>query len=342
MSENKVKRYKRISEYFDKITASRKETGSRGRFSGFKSLEPYISFIPGHQTTIFGTAGSGKTAFGVECCINMAEVYGSKTVFYLTEVGTWSETVLDICQTYLGKTLDVMTDEELLDALTWMDEHFFVLDISKGLMSIRDIYEQVLEMQKEYDIKIDNILIDHFGNVVPDPSVKGTGLHNEVKFTFQAITATSKLKNFHTIILFHVANQDPIKCPQSGKFYLPKAEPYMLSGGVQSHFLSQQMISVYRPISRQEQYGVVNPETGVPFEVNEAHITCMKVKPKFSGSLGGAVLHFDVKSQRYYEVNNGIKQYREGVLDRKKKPSIDDSAIKPNLNFGTELESAPF
>lgn len=332
MSENKIKRYKRISDFSKEIVGIRKQTGSRGRFAGFSELDPYISFITGHCTTVMGTAGSGKTAFTIEACVNQAEVYGSKTVFYLTEVGTWEETVLDICQTYLGKTLDVMTDEELLTALSWMDEYFFVLDISKGLMTIREIYEQVLDMQKEYGIKIDNILIDHFGNIVADPSVKGTGIHNEVKFTFQAITATSKMKGFHTIILFHVANQDPIKCPSSNKFYLPKAEPWQLSGGMQGHFLSQQIISVYRPITREEQYGIINPNTGIPYELNEAHITCMKVKPKFSGKLGGCVLHWDGSKQMYYQIKDGKKEYREGSYINKNKPQVN--TIQPNLNFG--------
>lgn len=337
MSNQKIKRYKRISEFASEIVGLRKVTGERGRFAGFSELDPYISFITGHCTTVMGTAGSGKTAFTIESCINQAEVYGSKTVFYLTEVGSWSETVLDICQTYIGKTLDVMTDEELLIALSWMDEYFFVLDISKGLMTIRDIYEQVLDMQKEYSIKINNIVIDHFGNVVGDPTVKGTGVHNEVKFTFQAMRATSKAKGFHTIILFHVANQDPIKCPVSNKFYLPKAEPWQLSGGMQGHFLSEQIISVFRPISRQEQYGIINPETGVPYELNEAHITCMKVKPKFSGKLGGCVLHWDGNKQMYYQIKDGVKNYRQGYEAKHSKKDMIVNSLQPNLNFGNDL-----
>lgn len=334
----KIKRYKRISDFIGNITSIKNKVEGRGRFASLTSLDPYISFIDGSLTTVYGTAGSGKTQFTIETCISQAEVYDSKTVYYLTEAGTFEETVLDIVQTYLQKTLDNITDDELIEALSWMDSYIFLLDISRGLMTIREIYEQVLDLQKEYKVKINNIVIDHFGNILPDPTVKGVGIADNVKFTFQAITATSKLKNFHTIILFHVASQDPIKCPTTNKFYLPKAEPYMLSGGVQSHFLSYQMINVYRPISRQEQYGIINPQTGSPFELNETQITCVKVKPKQSGSLGGVTVYFDWEKQSYYEVIDGVKKYRRKGSSSKAEIK---SAMQPNLNFGKDLDN-PF
>lgn len=330
MSKNtREKRYKRIGEYIENIRNIKGKVEVRGRFSSLTSLDPYISFVEGAITTIYGTAGSGKTHFAIETCISQAEVYGSKTAYYLTEAGTFEETVLDIVQTYLQKTLENITDSELIGALEWMDEYIFIIDISKGLMSMREIYEQVLDMEKEYNIKINNVVLDHFGNILPDPKNRGSSIADNVKFTFQAMTATSKVKSFHTMILFHVSSQEPVKCPVSGKFYLLKAEPYMLSGGVQSHFLSQQMINVYRPISRKEQQGIVDPETGMPFELNETHITCMKVKPKQSGSLGSVKIYFDWHKQSYYEICNEGRQYRRGK-------KITESAMKPNLDFGSK------
>lgn len=334
-SNTKNKRYKRIKDHIKDIKSIKGRVESRGRFFSLTSLDPIISLVEGSITTIYGTAGSGKTQFCIETCVSQAEVYGSKTAYYLTEAGTFEETVLDIAQTYLQKTLSEITDEELLTALEWMDEYIFIIDISRGLMSMREIYEQVLSMEKEYDIKINNVVLDHFGNILPDPKNKGATIADNVKFTFQAMTATSKLKNFHTIILFHTARQEPVKCPVSGKFYLLKAEPYELSGGIQANFLSMQMINVHRFISREDQLGVIDPQTGMPYELNETHITCTKVKPKQSGSLGTVKIYFDWKKQSYYEIVNGEKRYRRGSK-AKDKPS----AIQPNLDFG--VKDIPF
>ena len=159
-----------------------------------------------------------------------------------------------------------------------------------------------------------------------------------VKYVFQAITRTSKKFNYHTHILFHVKDIDPIKCSTSGKFYLPKPEMYMLSGGMQSSYLSQQMISIWRPITREEQYGIVD-SNGIEYQLNETHVTCMKVKPKNSGRLGGAVLKFNSDKQCYYETVNGVPTF--GGDEYGIKGNVKSSPMQPNLNFGKDLEN-PF
>lgn len=338
--EVRTKRYRRISDSFNEILQDKNRVQERGSFTGFKVLEPYISFIEGNITTIFGTAGSGKTQLSIEFSIYMAMAYKKITLLYLTEAGSFSETVLDICQTYLRKRLEDIEDEELLDALDWMSKYFYVIDVSDSLLDIREIYSSTRELEEDYGIKVHNIIIDHYHNINLTKEQRGMTIAEQVKFVFQAITRTSKKFSYHTIILFHVKDIDPIKCPTTGKFYLPKPEFYMLSGGMQSSYLSQQMIGVWRPITREEQYGIVNPDTGIPFELNEAHVTCMKVKPKQSGKLGGDTLFFDWEKQSYYEIEDGIRKYAGDAYNTR--DINKQSAIRPNLKSWDLPQDSPF
>lgn len=329
--EPKIKRYKRISQNITEIVSSKKQAQTRGTLTGFKCLEPYISFVKSASTTLFGAAGAGKTQIIVEFMVHAARTKGEVTVLYLTEAGDFAETVLDVCQTYLQKRLEDITDEELMGALAWMDNFFILIDSSQDLLNIREIYEDVLNLQKEYGMKVDNLVIDHYLNLRPCAEQKGMTIAENARFVMQAITRTSKKFNLHTIILFHTRDIDPIKCSHSGKFYLPSPEPWQLTSGMTAFYLSQQMISVWRPISREDQYGVINPTTGLPFELNEMHVRCVKVKPKISGKTGGAVIHFDWSKQAYYELHEGKKCYAGDAY--KDNDSATTSAMQPNKDF---------
>lgn len=326
------KKYFRISDIRDSALKKKKEVSERGKSTGFKSLDPYISYIPGYTTTVFSYAGQGKTQFCVEELVYLSEHYGDKNVCYLTEAGDAAETALDIAQTYKRKVLIQMTDEDVIEAFDWMEEHFFILDISKDLMNIREIYETVVEIEKVEGVKINNVLIDHYHNIPPTPEMQSATIADKVKYIYQAITRTSKKFNLHTFILFHVRDTDPVKCPKSNQYYLPKPEMYMLSGGQQSSYLGQQMISIWRPISREEQVGTVDPTTGIPFKLNSMIVTCVKVKPKQSGKIGGSLLMWDWEKQSYYEEEGfGKRMYAGDHLPKSQTPTL-----KPNLNFDKE------
>lgn len=326
-----AKRYFKISDVKQQALTHKSKVSERGKSSGFHTIDPYISYVEGHTTTVVGHPGDGKTQYVIEELCHLSSKYGDKNVCYLTEAGTEVETVLDIVQTHVKKALQFMTDDELLEGLEWMEQFFYIIDISKELLNIREIYETVRDIEVTEGVKINNVVVDHYHNILPVPEQMSTQIADKVKFTYQAINRTSKKFSYHTIILFHVKDVDPVKCSTTGMYYLPKPEMWMISGGVQSSYHGQQVISLWRPIKRQEQIGIVNPYTGIPFELNMMIVTCLKVKPKNSGKLGGDTLMWDWEKQSYYEIIAG-KKYYVGEYESLNKPT-PSATLKPSRKF---------
>lgn len=327
------KKYFKVSDVSQQAMDRKSKSADRGKSTGFHKLDPYISYVEGHTTTIVAHAGAGKTQFCIEEMVYLSKKYGDKHVCYLTEAGDAAETILDIAQTYKRKVLSLMTDEELLDALLWMEDFFYVIDISNSLMNIREIYETVREIEDEEKVKINNVIVDHYHNILPTPDQASATIADKVKYIYQAINRTSKKFAYHTFILFHVKEVEPIKCSTTGMFYLPKPEIYMVSGGVQSSYHGQQIVSLWRPITRQEQFGIINPATGSPFLLNSMIVTCLKVKPKNSGKPGGETIMWDWEKQSYYEELGTHSNYYAGEYEGMVVPV---SQLKPSRKFEEE------
>lgn len=334
MEKEKKKIYYKISEIQHEALNKRSEAFSKGWGTGFHTVDPLISYKSGYSSIIFSYNFNGKTQFVIEECCYMAQKFGIVSVLYLTEAGDRAETILDIIQTYLRKNLAVydVSDDEIIAALEWANKYFIILDCSNSLLTVREIYQTVVDIEKTEDIKVGNLVIDHVGNVAKDEDQKFFNIADNIKYILQAVTRTSKKFNLHTFIMFHVRDTDPIKCKTTDKWYLPKPEGYMLSGGQQSGFLGQQMISVWRPISSPEKYGIINPDTGVPFELNETHITVTKSKPKNIGKIGTQIIYFDSDRQSYYELI-GSQKYYSGDYEGLVKPMGTISAITPSKSF---------
>lgn len=358
------KKYYRISEIQDQVFEIKNESFSKGWSTGFASLDELISYKRGYSTIIYSYSHQGKTQFAIEECVHMAKEFGVVSVVYLTEAGTMGDTILDIIQTYLGKNLsvEVVEDVQILEALIWADNHFVLLDSIDTLLTIREIYSEILKIKKETGLDIGNLVIDHYGNLEKDEKQKYFNVSENVKYVLQAVTRCSKKFNLHTFILFHVRDTDPIKCKITEKFYLPKPEHYEIAGGQQVNFLGQQMICVWRPISSPEKFGIIDPDTAMPYDINETRITVSKSKPKMIGRLGTQGIYFDVPTQRYYEEIGGRKyfarEYAESTQPKKKETSkpkpaaapvkykslVDDSGgLRPNTSFDDDavLEMEP-
>lgn len=336
------KRYFRVSELKERIFETKNESFSKGWSTGFKELDEIISYKKGYSTVVYSYSHQGKTQFAIEESIHLAKTYGVVTLLYLTEAGTMGDTILDIIQTYLGKNLgeQMVDDSEIFTALEWMDKYFVILDCEASLLTIRQIYQEVRRIKRETGLVVENVIIDHYGNLQKGDDQKFLKIDENVKYVLQAVTRTSKSLGFHTFILFHVRDTDPIKCKISEKFYLPKPEHYDISGGQQVNFLGQQMICIWRPISAPEKFGIVNPDTCMPYEMNETHVTVSKSKPKHIGRLGTRTIYFETSRQRYYEKIDSRPYYAREYAEAHDTPPVKmaSGAIQPNTNFDTPTQ----
>src|SRR5690606_16545525 len=122
---------------------------------------------------------------------------------------------------------------------------------------------------------------------------------------------------------------------------LPLAGKEDISGGQQASYLGFNMVSIWRPIINPDNFGIINPQTGTPYEVNETIVHVAKVKPKGSAKLSSTSIYFDADKQRYYCIEGGRKVYAVDTLSKKGESKPTQSAMQPNLDFGKDLTN-PF
>lgn len=309
----KSQRVFRIHDVAKNAISKRHEVYVKGHDCGFKTGDEFLSYRIGYTTGVYSYSAQGKTQFYIEQSVHLSKRYGLKHAIWLTESGKKEEMVLDIAMTYMGKSLfggnEPVTDEEIEEALTWMDQYFFIIDHESDMLNIRDIYGAVGEIEREYDIKIDCVAIDNASNLVREDGKSRLMIHEYMNYLITAVNRTSLKMKYHTFILFHVQKTDKIECKDTKKKYQECPDHYSISGGQQINFLSYNLVCVWRPISREEQVGIINPDTLMPFELNESHIVITKSKPKGVGNQGKFVLRFDAAKQKFYELIDGHKFY---------------------------------
>lgn len=333
--------FKKVLDLKKEIDKERKSYGKRGWDTGIVAVDERYSVVKGSTTNLFSYSAQGKTQLSIQISVNLAIQYGVKTAFYFTEMTSTAGGVLDVAQTILGKQAHNITDEELIKTLEWMDGHFYFADTDSKLLDINSIYKDVHRLNKE-GANIENVVIDHYHNLESNEKMKFMDRADKTKYIINTLNRSSRFLGVHSFILFHVRDTKPIQCNSSKHWYLPLPEKEDLSGGQQSSFLSNSMISTWRPVMHEDKYGIINPDTGTPYEVNETIFYVAKSKPKGSSKLGKSSIYFDIKRQQYYSIVDGVKDY--GVNENNPitgggyKPK--ESALKPNLEFG--LTDIPF
>lgn len=309
-----IKRYYKISELQQKALNrfKEKEIFVKGYDCGFKSGDDYISYRTGYSTAIYSHSAQGKSQFLIEQLVHLSNKYELKHAIWLTENGAKDELTVDIAMTYLKKSVfggEEITDKDILRAYEWMEKYFYIIDHESSMLNVRDIYESVLLIEKEQGVKINTVSIDNASNLSREADKAKMMIHEYMAYLMTSINRTSLAKNFHTFILFHVNPTDLVECKDTKRKYMGKPTHYHISGGSQVNYLGYQLINIWRPVTSQEMLGIVNPETGIPFQLNEAVITVSKSKPKKVGTTGSFSLYFDTEKQCYYELQMNKKFY---------------------------------
>ncbi len=325
--------FSKVSSFIKEVYDDKTNFGTRGWNTGIPAVDDIYSVKKGFSTVVFSYSHHGKTQWVIDVCVYLAREYGVVSVMYLSEAGKRSEAVLDIMCTLVGKKLEDITDEEFTIALSFIDKYFLFGDLGSHLLTVDKIYEEVAEL-KAAGVNVGNVTIDHFHTLEKSENQKYFDRADNTKYVINKINRGSLELDVHTFIMFHVRDTHPIQCPDSKIWYLPKPEKEMLSGGQQSSYLAFNMVSIWRPVLGEDKYGIINPNAGVPYGINEAIFSVAKVKPKGSARLGSRSIFFDTDKQRYYSVQGSVFMYAvDSLTNKTAKQESKPSAIQPNLNF---------
>ena len=100
---------------------------------------------------------------------------GWKHFIYLGETGEDEDIFSELCHKYIGKpyrrfkakgTPDyfAMSDEEAIQAELWVNEHFYLMP-SINDFTIEKFYDNVSDIENQFNVKFDTTLIDPVGDI---------------------------------------------------------------------------------------------------------------------------------------------------------------------------------
>ena len=284
----------------DSLTTLRNNGIKKGAWTGFSSLFDKYSVKKGSTTYIYAGAHQGKSQFGFELMMNLAQYSDWKWAIYSPETGSPTEVFAELMWVYLRKPFLVndkvtATDEETAAALEFINEHFYIIDSGLQDLSIEGFYTAVETIEEDNFIKIDGCMVDPFTEIKTDVS---NGVRDDIAIG-QVLTKVRKHsadKNYHTIVTVHTKHQQAKY--KNGVPYVDKPTMNDIAGGMQWSRKGMMVVNVWRcPFGLED-------ANGVPYEPNQVEITVVKAKPKIVGKLGTVTLYFDKLSNRYYERND--------------------------------------
>lgn len=294
------------NELRDPLTTLRNEGVKKGAWTGFNSLFDKYSVKRGSTTYIYAGAHQGKSQFGFELMMNLAQYSGWKWAIYSPETGSPTEVFAELMWVYLRKPFLVndkvtATDEETEAALEFINTHFYIIDSGLQDLTIEGFYTAVEKIEQDNFIKIDGCLVDPFTEIKTDVS---QGVRDDIAIG-QILTKVRKHsadKDYHTIVTVHTKHQQAKY--KNGVPYVDKPTMNDIAGGMQWSRKGMMVINVWRcPFGLED-------GNGIPYEPNQVEITVVKAKPKIVGKLGSVTLYFDKLSNRYYELDEkGNKRF---------------------------------
>jgi hypothetical protein len=295
-----------LGDVKDSLMSLRTNGVKRGEWVGLPTLSEYYSMKKGSTTYIYAGAHAGKSQFTWEMIMNVAQYSGWKFAIYSPETGSPAEVFSELLWVYLRKPFLAFdeicaTDEEVRNAIAFVEKHFFIIDSGLNSLTIEGFYTAVGELEESTGLKMDGCVIDPFTELTTDV-MSGQREDLAIGNVLTKVRKYSSEHKVHTIISVHTKYiQSRI---QDGISFIPKPTYNDIAGGQMWSRKGMMMISVWRC-----PFGVNDPN-GVPYAANQVEITITKAKPKIVGKLGTVTMFYDRLSNRYYEQNDdGSKQY---------------------------------
>lgn len=327
---------KRLNDVRQKLDVLRTSTNQRGSNTGFKSLDNLYSIKNGSYTFVLGSPTHGKSEFIFELLINQAH-RGFRSIIYSPETGSVEEIIAELVHKYTGKSAYLTNqyhcdDKEFIEALTFIDWHFLVVDSEEKAYSITDIFNMVDKYEKENNgEKINYIMAEPYNEIRHDMTEFGARQDLYIEQFVGDVRRYCKKTGKHTFISLHPTSQQMKN--DNGFSYYPKPLPREAAGGQALFRKAMSWITIWRP-------PVGYPHDHGDHGDNDLIVSIDKAKPKGVSTKGETMLFFDWQKNRYYEQINGVKMYayeHENTL-------ISDyvQPMQPSKMFNEPNDDAPF
>ena len=242
--------YYTVADKYDNLLELRANGQQKGYEVNHKELDKHMTVKMGTTTYVYGAPYSGKTQFWFEILLCLSEQHGLRHAIFSPETGTASEIFAELISMYArGDFYNTFKkqihEDEFNKAAQFVNEHFFVVDPEINIITHKDFFAYVSEIERVYNIKIHTTTIDPFNEFHQDFSKNNGRQDLYLEDVLTEVRQNAKFYDRHNCIITHVTDQQAqIK---DGKRYYPQATFREIAGGQAWSRKGMQMVSGWRP-----------------------------------------------------------------------------------------------
>jgi twinkle protein len=262
------------SEYLSDIKDIYANGHGRGASTGFPAIDELFTIAEGQLSIVTGMPSSGKSEFIDQIMVNLAQRESWKFAVCSFENPPHMH-IAKLAEKVTGKPFydglgPRMTEEELEEAIVFINEHFVFLESKDGGMSTID---SVIERTKQAVMRLGvrGLIIDPYNYI----EQSGTEEHNSISHMLSRITAFAKAHGIHVWFVAHPQKMYP---REDGTYAVPKG--MNISGSAAWFAKADLGITVHRSEDCVE-------------------IHCWKSRFKWTGQQGVACLTYELSNGRY-------------------------------------------
>ncbi len=270
----------RFQDYKDSILALYRGEGPQPLTLGMGGLDDHYKIMPGTFHVVTGIPNHGKSNFLEQILMKMAKGHGWKFGIFTPEhrLEQYGSRLLEKASElpfHEGPSMR-MTENELLDSLSFVSSHFYYISPKDHTPTIDWILERAKFSCLKYGIK--GLVIDPYNEIEASKDKN----QSETDFISQMISKIKRFAQHHGVTVWVVAH--PAKMPKDadGKSFVP--DLYSISGSAHWYNKADMGLVVYRNF--EENYTAV-------------HVAKVKEVPAW-GSVGKVTFYYD-GSQRIYK-----------------------------------------
>jgi twinkle protein len=285
----------RTTDFGDDLLKLYRDGRSRGKNTGWDSLDKHMSIVPGSLVVVTGLPNSGKSEFVDAVLLNLATQYGWRAALCSFE-NPPDYHISKLAEKYLGLPFwdgprRRMTETELDKANAWLADHFHLIRANDEGPTIDWILGKAKAAVLRWGVQ--SVVIDPYNQI----EHRRPGNMTETEFVSQMLSKTKRFADNHGVVVFFIAH--PYKMySENGKIPVPTL--YDISGSANWANKADLGIVVHRPNRDQP--------------VTDIHIR----RPRFKafGKEGVVTLRYDIATGRYSELVPATRNHADRSDDR--------------------------
>jgi hypothetical protein len=254
----------------------------RGESPGWATLAEHWTLRKGEWTLVTGIPAHGKSSFLDAVMVNLAKYRDWKWAVFSAENLPHELHISNLAELYIGKPFgegphERISQDELEDALEWINDHFRFIAPPDDEETVSRIVETATHLSKTWGV--DGMVLDPWNEL----SQTNRDRLTETEYVSQALKKIRRFASRHNVHALVVAH--PMKLQKNSDGTYPVPTPYDVSGSAHFRNKADCAICVWRDES----------------QPGETTVYVQKIRRRFVGSIGEVVLKYDVVTGQFFE-----------------------------------------